>query len=64
MSLVCTGLLNKQIGGELGITEMTVKMHRRQVMRKMQARNIAGLVRLADEITIHDSDGAVVARHI
>src|SRR3954462_7737996 len=37
MSLVVAGRLNKQIAGELGVSEMTVKMHRRQVMRKMQA---------------------------
>jgi FixJ family two-component response regulator len=50
MSLVVAGKLNKQIAGELGVSEMTVKMHRRQVMRKMQASGVAQLVRLADQL--------------
>ncbi len=50
MSLVVAGRLNKQIAGELGVSEMTVKMHRRQVMRKMQATGVAQLVRLADQL--------------
>ena len=52
MSLVVAGRLNKQIAGELGVSEMTVKMHRRQVMRKMQAGGVAQLVRLADQLGI------------
>jgi FixJ family two-component response regulator len=52
MSLVVAGRLNKQIAGELGVSEMTVKMHRRQVMRKMQAAGVAQLVRLADQIGV------------
>jgi FixJ family two-component response regulator len=52
MSLVVAGRLNKQIAGELGVSEMTVKMHRRQVMRKMQAAGVAQLVRLADRLGI------------
>jgi FixJ family two-component response regulator len=52
LSLVIAGRLNKQIAGELGVSEMTVKMHRRQVMRKMQAAGVAQLVRLADQIGI------------
>jgi FixJ family two-component response regulator len=52
LSLVVAGRLNKQIAGELGVSEMTVKMHRRQVMRKMQASGVAQLVRLADQIGI------------
>src|SRR5437870_7605507 len=52
MSLVVAGRLNKQIAGELGVSEMTVKMHRRQVMRKMQATGVAQLVRLADQIGV------------
>jgi FixJ family two-component response regulator len=47
MALVVSGLLNKQIGGELGISEITVKAHRGQVMRKMQADSVADLVRIA-----------------
>src|SRR5919202_1805932 len=52
MSLVVAGRLNKQIAGELGVSEMTVKMHRRQVMRKMQAAGVAQLVRLADQLGV------------
>jgi FixJ family two-component response regulator len=52
MSLVIAGRLNKQIAIELGVSEMTVKMHRRQVMRKMQAAGLAQLVRLADHLGI------------
>ena len=52
LSLVIAGRLNKQIAGELGVSEMTVKMHRRQVMRKMQAAGVAQLVRLADQIGV------------
>ncbi len=44
MALVVSGLLNKQVGGELGISEITVKAHRGQVMRKMQAGSLADLV--------------------
>ena len=52
MSLVVAGRLNKQIAGELGVSEMTIKMHRRQVMRKMQAAGVAQHVRLADQLGI------------
>jgi FixJ family two-component response regulator len=52
LALVVAGRLNKQIAGELGVSEMTVKMHRRQVMRKMQAAGVAQLVRLADQIGV------------
>jgi FixJ family two-component response regulator len=45
--MVVTGLLNKQIGGELGISEITVKAHRGKMMRKMEARSLAELVRIA-----------------
>jgi DNA-binding CsgD family transcriptional regulator len=47
MTWVVAGLLNKQIGGELGISEITVKAHRGQVMRKMKADSLAHLVRMA-----------------
>jgi FixJ family two-component response regulator len=48
ISLVASGLLNKQIAAELDISEVTVKMHRGNIMRKMKARSLADLVRMAD----------------
>ena len=50
MALVVSGLLNKQIGGELGISEITVKAHRGKVMQKMQADSLPGLVRMAAKL--------------
>jgi FixJ family two-component response regulator len=47
MALVVSGLLNKQVGGELGISEITVKAHRGQVMRKMKADSLPALVTMA-----------------
>jgi FixJ family two-component response regulator len=47
MALVVTGLLNKEVGGELGISEITVKVHRGKVMRKMEATSLANLVTMA-----------------
>lgn len=50
MALVTTGRLNKQVAGDLGVSEITVKAHRGQVMRKMSARSVADLVRMADAL--------------
>jgi FixJ family two-component response regulator len=51
-ALVVTGMLNKQIGSDLGIGEKTVKVHRARVMEKMQAGSLADLVRLAGEANV------------
>jgi FixJ family two-component response regulator len=50
MAKVVLGLLNKQIAGELGMTEKTVKFHRGHIMRKMHAQSVADLVRMADQL--------------
>ena len=50
MALVVSGLLNKQVGGELGISEITVKAHRGKVMQKMKADSVADLVRMAAKL--------------
>jgi FixJ family two-component response regulator len=52
MTLVVSGLLNKQVGGELGISEITVKAHRGQVMRKMHADSLPTLVRMAARLDL------------
>jgi len=55
MALVVAGLLNKQVGGDLGISETTVKAHRGKVMAKMQAESLASLVKMADRLQIAPS---------
>ena len=52
MALVASGLLNKQVGGELNISEITVKAHRGQVMRKMKADSLADLVTMAARLRL------------
>src|SRR5271155_3313230 len=59
MSLVVSGLLNKQVGAELGISEITVKAHRGQVMQKMKAESLPDLVKMAARLPL---DGATVSQ--
>jgi FixJ family two-component response regulator len=55
MDLVVSGLLNKQVGGELGISEVTVKTHRGNMMQKMKAESLAELVRMAEMLNAKTS---------
>ena len=55
MLLVTTGKMNKQIAGDLGLSEITVKIHRGSAMRKMGARSLADLVRMADALKLRRS---------
>ena len=52
MGFVTAGLMNKQISDEVGLSEITVKIHRGHVMRKMGARSLADLVRMAEALDI------------
>ena len=52
MSLVCAGLMNKQVAAEIGVSEVTVKVHRHNLMKKLDARSFAELVRMADVLRI------------
>jgi FixJ family two-component response regulator len=69
MGLVTTGLMNKQVAWQLSLSEITVKIHRGNMMRKMQAKSFADLVRMADQLGIRGApapsdggDGLVTAR--
>jgi FixJ family two-component response regulator len=52
MAHVVTGRLNKQIAGDLNVSEITVKVHRGHIMRKMGAKSLAELVRMADKLGV------------
>ncbi|MDB6169493.1 MAG: Response regulator [Verrucomicrobia bacterium] len=56
MASVVTGLLNKQVAGELGTAEKTIKAHRAQVMRKMEAGSLADLVRMSEKLRAAESE--------
>src|ERR1700674_1789584 len=58
MALVVSGLSNKQVGTELGISEITVKAHRGQVMQKMKANSFADLVRMAARLRLERTLGS------
>lgn len=62
MALVVSGLLNKLIGSELGISEITVKAHRGQVMRKMKADSLADLVKMAAKLRLARAPSLNVSR--
>ena len=57
MALVVRGRLNKQVGGELGVSEITVKTHRGQVMRKMHAKSLPELVNMAAQLGLETAGG-------
>jgi len=60
LPLLASGLLNKQVAFELGITEWTVQLHRGHIMRKMQADSFAGLVRMADKLGPNHTQSSLI----
>jgi FixJ family two-component response regulator len=56
MALVTAGLMNKQVAGQLGLSEITVKIHRGHIMRKMGVRSLADLVRAAEALDLHHTE--------
>jgi FixJ family two-component response regulator len=63
LALVVAGLLNKQVAAELGISEITVKAHRRRVMDKMQAQSLAHLVKMATRLGPHRALNSASSAH-
>lgn len=57
MAYVTSGLMNKQVAGKLDLSEITIKLHRGNVMRKMDARTLADLVRMAEPLGLNPQDG-------
>jgi FixJ family two-component response regulator len=57
LSLVASGLMNKQVAAELGLAEITVKIYRGQIMRKMGAKSLADLVRMTEALGIPRTKG-------
>ena len=56
MIMATSGLMNKQIAGELGLSEITVKIHRGKITRKMMAKTFADLVKMAESLDISSSE--------
>jgi FixJ family two-component response regulator len=54
--LVASGLMNKQIAAQLGVSEITVKVHRGNIMRKMGAKSLPELVRMSDALKLRRDD--------
>jgi len=59
MALVATGLMNKQTAAEIGISEVTVKVHRHNIMKKLGAQSLADLVRMADALGLPHRNGVM-----